>query len=152
MKENQIMRDIATATLSGNLTARSSCGRGPRVPMWRGSAWASGTRRRNGEEWAERTNYFTVEVYGPQAHLRAERLGKGSRVVADAELDWREWTDQGQNRRETVVLRARQILFERTGLNPPAEREPGDRDASSDGEPGAAAGAASPAGADDVPF
>jgi single-stranded DNA-binding protein len=57
---------------------------------------ASGTRRRNGEEWVDRTNYFTVEVYGPQASLCAERLGKGSRVVVDDELDWRGWTDQEQ--------------------------------------------------------
>jgi single-stranded DNA-binding protein len=48
---------------------------------------ASGTCQRNGEEWVEQTNYFTVEVYGPQANLCAERLDKGSRVVVDGELD-----------------------------------------------------------------
>jgi single stranded DNA-binding protein len=69
---------------------------------------ASGTRRRSGEKWVERTDYFTVEVYGPQANRCAERLGKGSRVVVDGELDWREWTDREQKRREAVVLRARQ--------------------------------------------
>jgi single-stranded DNA-binding protein len=47
---------------------------------------ASGTRRRDGEPWVERTNYFTVEVYGPQANLCAERLGEGSRVVVDGEV------------------------------------------------------------------
>ena len=46
---------------------------------------AGGTRRRSGEEWIERTHYFTVEVYGPQASLCAERLGNGSRVVVDGE-------------------------------------------------------------------
>ena len=113
---------------------------------------ASGTRRRNGEEWIEGTNYFTVEVYGPRASLCAERLGIGSRVVVDAELDWREWTDQGQNRREAVVLRARQILFERTTSTASAGSEPGQRDGSPDGEPGASSGAASPAGKDDPPL
>jgi single stranded DNA-binding protein len=113
---------------------------------------ASGTRRRNGEEWVEGTNYFTVEVYGPQASLCAERLGKGSRVVVDGELDWREWTDQGQSRREAVVLRARQILFERAGSTRTPESEPGERNASLDGESSALAGAASPASSNDVPF
>ena len=90
------MRDIATATLTGNLTREVEL-----RPLPSGTAVArlrvaSGTRRRNGEEWVERTNYFTVEVYGPQASLCAEHLGKGSRVVVDGELDWREWTDQEQ--------------------------------------------------------
>ena len=114
-KENQIMRDIATATLSGNLTREVELRPLPSGTEVARLRVASGTRRRSGEEWVERTNYFTVEVYGPQASLCAERLGKGSRVVVDGELDWREWTDREQNRREAVVLRARQILFERTG-------------------------------------
>jgi single-stranded DNA-binding protein len=60
----------------------------------------------------EKTNYFTVEVYGARARACAEYLAKGSRVVVDAELDWREWTDQQDKGREAVTLRARQVLFE----------------------------------------
>ena len=121
------MRDIAAATLSGNLTREVE----PR-PLPSGTevarlGVAGGTRRRTGEEWVERTKYFTVEVYGPQANLCAERLGKGSRIVVVGELDWREWTDQGQNRREAVVLRARQILFERAESTLSAAGEPGGR-------------------------
>jgi single-stranded DNA-binding protein len=32
--------------------------------------------------------------------------------VVEAELDWREWTDQQDNKREAVTFRARQVLFE----------------------------------------
>ena len=39
---------------------------------------------------------------------------KGSRVFVDAELDWREWTDQQENKREAVTFKARQVLFEGT--------------------------------------
>jgi len=46
------------------------------------------------------------------------------------------------------VLRARQILFERTASRPAAESEPGERNGSPDGESEAAAEAV----ADDVPF
>src|SRR5207244_8890122 len=99
-KENQIMRDIATATLSGNLTREVELRPLPSGAEVARLRVARGTRRLNGEERVERTNYFTVEVYGPQAALCAERLGKGSRVVVDGELDWREWTDQEQKRRE----------------------------------------------------
>jgi single-strand DNA-binding protein len=146
------MRDITTATLSGNLTREvelRSLPSGSEVARLR---VASGTRRRNGEEWVERTNYFTVEVYGAQAKLCAERLGKGSRVVVDGELDGREWTDQQERRREVVVLRARQILFESVRSAPQAGSEPGERDGSSNGESGIPAAAVSPAGADDLPF
>jgi single-stranded DNA-binding protein len=94
----------------------------------------------------------TAKVYGPQASLCAERLGKGSRVVVDGELDWREWTDQGQNRREAVVLKTRQILFERTGSSPHVESESGECDGSPDGASGIADVAASAPGPDDLRF
>ena len=146
------MRDIATATLSGKPDAG-----GRAVATASGTDMARlrlarGTRRRRGEEWVERTNYFTVEVYGPQATLCAERLGKGSRVVVDGELDWREWTDQDQNRREAVVLRARQILFEGPRSTSQTGADQREGDVSPNLESGVGAAAVSAAGADDVPF
>ena len=90
------MGDIAAATLSGNLTREVELRPLPSGTEVARLRVARGTRRRSGKEWVERTNYFTVEVYGPQANLCAERLGKGSRIVVDGELDWREWTDQGR--------------------------------------------------------
>ena len=33
-------------------------------------------------------------------------------MFVDAELDWREWTDQQDNKREAVTFKARQVLFE----------------------------------------
>jgi single-stranded DNA-binding protein len=68
--------------------------------------------------------------------------------VVDGELDWREWTDQEQNRREAVALGARRIVFERTASAPPAESGPAERD----GSPNVADIGASPAGPDDVPL
>jgi len=70
------MRDIATATQSGNLTRDVELRPLPSGTEVARLRLASGARRRNGEEWVERTNYFTVEVYGPQATLCAQRLGK----------------------------------------------------------------------------
>lgn len=51
-------------------------------------------------------------MYGAQARACLEYLQKGSRVVVEAELDWREWTDQQDNKREAVTFTARQVLFE----------------------------------------
>ncbi|MFZ0975773.1 MAG: hypothetical protein WAN22_26340 [Solirubrobacteraceae bacterium] len=72
--------------------------------------------------------------------------------MVDGELYWREWTDQEQNRREAVVLRAREILFERMGPTRLADTDPAERDGSPEDESGAVAMETSPAEADDVPF
>ena len=49
--------------------------------------------------------------------------------MVDAELDWREWTDPQDKRREAVTLRARQVLFE--GARP--STNDGDRGGEHDG-------------------
>jgi single-strand DNA-binding protein len=125
------MRDIATATLSGNLTREVELCELPSGADVARLRVATTTRRRNGQEWVDKTNYFTVEVYGGQARACAEYLGKGSRVVVDAELDWREWTDQQGNRREAVTFRARQVLFEGARPRPDNGGEGGGHDGSS---------------------
>ena len=102
------MRDIATATLSGNLTRDVELRQLPSGTDVARLRVATTTRRRAGEEWVDKTNYFTVEVYGAQARNCAQYLRKGSRVFVDAELDWREWTDQQDNKREAVTFKARQ--------------------------------------------
>ena len=106
------MRDIATATLSGNLTRDVELKQLPSGADVARLRVASTARRRNGEEWVDKTNYFTIEVYGAQARACAQYLARGSRVVVEAELDWREWTDQQGAKREAVTFRARQVLFE----------------------------------------
>lgn len=86
----------------------------------------------------------------------AQCLGKGSRVVVEAELDWREWTDpQQNNRREAVTFRARQVLFQggrpSTGDGDQSGADP--RSAAPGAEPVAASTAIDePASADDLPF
>jgi single-strand DNA-binding protein len=106
------MRDIATAQLSGNLTRDVELRALPSGAAVARLRVASTTRRRAGDEWVDKTNYFAVEVFGARARACAHYLGKGSRVFVDAELDWREWTDQHDQRREAIALRARNILFE----------------------------------------
>ncbi len=96
------MGDIATTTLSGNLTREVELRELPSgVPVAR--LRIAGTTGRR---------HFTVEVYGEQARACARHLGKGSHVVVEAELDWREWCDEQNNRREALVLRARQVLVD----------------------------------------
>jgi single-strand DNA-binding protein len=106
------MRDIATTTLSGNLTRDVELRNLPSGADVARLRVATTTRRRTGEEWVDKPNYFTVEVFGAQARNCAQYLSKGSRVLVDAEPEWREWTDQQGNKREAVTFKARQVLFE----------------------------------------
>ena len=106
------MQDIANSTLSGNLTRDVELRQLPSGADVARLRIATTTRRRNGEEWIDKTNYFTVEVFGGQARACAQYLSKGSRVFIDAEPDWREWTDQHGNKREAVTFKARHVLFE----------------------------------------
>lgn len=103
-------------------------------------------------------HYFTVEVYGGPARACAEHLDKGSRVFVDAELDWREWTDPQERKREAVTLRARQVLFEGRRATPAASGEESDhtRNSAAPSEPAtapvgaAAVGGVGEASADDL--
>lgn len=156
------MRDIATATLSGNLTRDVELRALPSGADVARLRVATTTRRRSGEEWVDKTNYFTVEVYGAQARNCAQYLRKGSRVFVDAELDWREWTDQQDNKREAVTFRAREVLFEGVRAAPAASADGGEQQngagseatAPAGGEPVGVStlGADGSASADDLPF
>jgi single-strand DNA-binding protein len=150
------MRDIATATLSGNLTRGVELKQLPSGAEVARLRVASTARRRNGEEWVDKTNYFTIDVFGAQARACSQYLGKGSRVVVEAEPDWREWTDQQQNKREAVTFRARQVLFEgspRAAADNGSEANGSPTPASPPVEVGATAPATEgAASADDLPF
>ena len=152
------MRDIATATLSGNLTRDVELRELPSGAEVARLRVASTARRRNGEEWVDKTNYFTVEVYGAQARACAQHLGRGSRVVVEAELDWREWTDQQGAKREAVTFKARQVLFEGSPRAAAGDSEAAQGNGSpAPAQPAVVVGAAAPtsegaASADDLPF
>jgi single-strand DNA-binding protein len=158
------MRDIATAQLSGNLTRDVELRALPSGAEVASLRVAFTTRRRQGEQWVDKTNYMTVDVYGAQARACAQYLAKGARVFVDAELDWRDWTTQDGQQRETISLKARQVLFE--GGRAQTASDPGNGTAPVGSEQAPAVSqapaanrrpAAAPAGtgtatADDLPF
>ena len=106
------MPDIANATITGNLTGDIELRALPSGAEVARLRVASNTRRRSGEEWVDKTNYYTVDVFGGQARNCAQYLHKGSRVAVEGELDWREWTDKDSGkRREAVTIKARNVVF-----------------------------------------
>ena len=122
------MSDIASATITGNLTGDIELRALPSGADVARLRVASSTRRRSGEDWVDKTNYYTVDVFGGQARNCAEYLHKGSRVAVEGELDWREWTDTDSGkRREAVTINARNVVFldtrPKTGTDQPADQE-----------------------------
>ena len=61
------MRDIATATLSANPTRNVELRALPSGADLARLRVAATTRRPSGEEWVDKTNCFTVQVFGAQA-------------------------------------------------------------------------------------
>jgi single-strand DNA-binding protein len=159
------MPDIANATVTGNLTGDIELRALPSGADVARLRVASNTRRRSGEEWVDKTNYYTVDVFGGQARNCAQYLHKGSRVAIEGELDWREWTDKDSGkRREAVTIKARNVVFldtrPKTGADQPAEHEPTPATSAppvpataSAGRPRVAvSNGASPVTTDDLPF
>jgi len=158
------MRDIATSQLSGNLTRDVELRALPSGADVASLRVAFTTRRRQGEQWVDKTNYVTVDVFGAQARACAQYLAKGSRVFVDAELDWRDWTTQDGQQRETISLKARHVLFEgsrahngpagdRTTPAAAAQPEPATTPRPAPAEPPVAAPASDGAATDDeLPF
>jgi single-strand DNA-binding protein len=127
---------------------------------------AVNSRRKDGQtgEWVDKPNYFDVTVWGAQGENCANYLGKGRPVAVEGRLDWREWEDQGGNKRQSVEIIANTVQFLGSrdgsggggggngngggGFAPPQSDVPADM--SDFG--GAPAGASSSASEDDIPF
>ncbi|HEV7769749.1 MAG TPA: single-stranded DNA-binding protein [Solirubrobacterales bacterium] len=72
---------------------------------------AVNTRRKQGDEWVDKANYFDVTVWGGQGENCANYLSKGRPVAIEGRLDWREWDDKEGNKRQTVEIIANSVQF-----------------------------------------
>jgi single-strand DNA-binding protein len=74
---------------------------------------ASNSRRKDGAtgEWVDKPNYFDVTVFGAQGENCARYLSKGRPVAIDGRLEWREWTTQDGQKRQSVEIVADGVQF-----------------------------------------
>ncbi len=74
---------------------------------------AVNSRRKDGQsgQWVDKPNYFDVTVWGAQGENCASYLSKGRPVAIEGRLDWREWEDQGGNKRQSVEIIANTVQF-----------------------------------------
>lgn len=132
--------NICRAIISGNLT------RDPHL-VERGETKlvelrvAVNTRVKRSGEWVDKANYFNVTVFGAQSGPIKEYLSKGSGVMVDGRLDWREY-DKDDQHFEAIQIIADNVQFldgrKRDGSTETTSTEP--------------AAASAGAGDDDIPF
>ena len=101
---------------------------------------ANNTRKKEGENWVDKPNFFDVTIFGRAGENAAKYLSKGRPVAIDGRLEWREWEDKDGNKRQSNEIVADSVQFLGTGG--------GDSDSSS--ATSAAAPVAEPEG--DLPF
>jgi single-strand DNA-binding protein len=146
-------QNVNVAVITGNLTRDPELrhlGSGTAVCKLR---VAVNGRRKDGQsgEWVDKPNYFDVIVWGARGENCAKYLAKGRPVAVEGRLDWREWEDQGGNKRQAVEIVANAVQF----LNSKGGSTSNGNAAASTEEPepeedfaGVGAGAAE----DDIPF
>jgi single-strand DNA-binding protein len=105
---------------------------------------ACNTRKKSGDEWVDKPNYFDVKVWNKQGENAQKYLAKGRGVAVDGRLEWREFTTQAGDKRQTVEIVADNVQFLSNGQNNGGSSEytPAPSDGPAPGAPGD----------DDMPF
>ena len=106
------MASVNKVILVGNL------GRDPELRYTpSGTAVANFTLATN-EAWTdkagakqERTEWHRIVVWGKQAAIVGEYLGKGKQVFIEGSLQTREWNDRDGNKRQTTEIRAQRVIM-----------------------------------------
>ena len=152
MAATNINRVIITGNLTRDPELRSTSG-GTSVCSLR---VAVNSRRKEGDQWVDKPNYFDVTVWGAQGENCANYLAKGRPVAIEGRLDWREWEKDGVKRQSVeIIANSVQFLGSRDGSGGGGGGNEGgfspssDVPADSSDFAGAAAGGG---GDDDIPF
>ncbi len=73
---------------------------------------AVNSRRKEGNDWVDKPNFFDVVVWGAQGENCATYLAKGRPVAVEGRLDWREWeAKDGGGKRQAVQIVANSVQF-----------------------------------------
>jgi single-strand DNA-binding protein len=144
----EVSLNINVVVITGNLTRdpelRSTPG-GTAVCKLR---VASNSRRKVGDEWVDKPNYFDVTVWGNQGGNAARFLSQGRPVAIEGRLDWREWQDKDDNKRQSVEIIADSVQY-LGGKDSGEETTSATDSQDEDRQP---VGATAGGGEDDIPF
>lgn len=146
------MASINRVVLVGNLTRDPELRHTPSGTAVCKLGIAVNDRRKQGDEWVEKANFFDVTVWGAQAENCERYLSKGRPVAIDGRLDHQTWeTPEGQKRSKVeVIAQSVQFLGSRESAGAPVAAGA----ASSDLDPDTSDFEAPPGASDDddIPF
>jgi single-strand DNA-binding protein len=146
--------NINRVVLTGNLTRDPELRALPSGTSVCNLRVACNTRRKDGNEWVDKPNYFDVTVWGAQGENCATYLSKGRPVAIDGRLEWREWQDKEGNKRQSVDIVADSVQFlgSREGGEGNGSRVAPQSDVPADTADFQAAPAGAGTADDDIPF
>jgi single-strand DNA-binding protein len=102
--------NINRVVLTGNLTRDPETSTTPGGLSICKLGIAVNTRRKSGDTWEEKANFFRVTVFGRQAESCGTYLKKGRPVAIDGRLEWSQWERDGQ-KRESIDIIADTVQF-----------------------------------------
>ena len=104
--------NINRVVLTGNLTRDPELRSTPSGMSVCSLRVACNTRRKDASgEWVDKPNYFDVTVWGAQGENCSRFLTKGRPCAVDGRLEWREWEDKDNNKRQSVEIIADSVQF-----------------------------------------
>jgi single-strand DNA-binding protein len=116
-----VASDLDSISLTGRLTRDPELrhtGGGTAVCNIR-FAWTTRNKDASGE-WADKSNFIDVIVFGGRAETCAQYLGKGDRMGVSGRLEYREWdAKDGSGKRHTYEVVADNVVF----LSTPRSRD-----------------------------
>jgi single-strand DNA-binding protein len=71
----------------------------------------NGRQQDDAGNWVDKPNFFDVKVFGNQAEMLAQHLGKGRRIGVDGRLDWSSWESADGGKRSKVEVIAQSVQF-----------------------------------------
>ncbi len=103
--------NINSVVITGNLTRDPELRNTSSGTPVCGMRVAVNSRRKEGDQWVDKPNYFDVTVWGAQGENCATYLSKGRPVAVQGRLDWREWQDREGNKRQSIEIIADTVQF-----------------------------------------
>jgi single-strand DNA-binding protein len=103
--------NINRVVITGNLTRDPELRSTPGGTSVCSLRVAVNSRRKEGDQWVDKPNYFDVTVWGAQGENCAQYLNKGRPVAVDGRLNWREWDAQDGSKRQSVDIIADSVQF-----------------------------------------
>ncbi|MBS1862638.1 MAG: single-stranded DNA-binding protein [Actinobacteria bacterium] len=99
--------DENTVVLTGNLTREVETRQSPGSTLVANIRIGVNGRRKEGDQWVDKPNFFTVVTFGKSAENAKKYLAQGRRILVKGRLDWSEYDKDGETRQSVQIIAER---------------------------------------------